>query len=179
MLKVIIFGAALIAVPVFVSIPASADHLGGGPLRSGDGKCWADNFSGSRDGRFGYWHECPQKAAGGASDCGIGHQAWEKAHIGMSFYDFCNKGDAAGLKSQGNAAGPKSQGDAAGLKSQGNAFASTASAKQVAHRTAAHHGALKHVPADAYGSHGAVQPIRPSQLTGDGLGHDRQLEGRF
>jgi len=30
MLKVIIFGAALIAVPVFVSIPASADHLGVG-----------------------------------------------------------------------------------------------------------------------------------------------------
>ena len=163
MLKVIIFGAALIAVPVFVSIPASADHLGGGPLRSANGKCWGDN-TGSRDARFGYWHECPQKAAGGASDCGIGHQAWEKAHTGMSFYDFCNKGDAAG---------PKSQGDAAGLKSQGNAFASTASPKQVA-RTAAHHGALRYVPADAYGSNGPVQP----QLTG-GLRHDFQLEGRF
>ena len=159
MLKVIIFGAALMAVPVFVSIPASADHLGGGPLRSENGKCWGDN-TGSRDSRFGYWHECPQKAAGGsASDCGIGHQTWEKAHIGMSFYDFCNKSGTAGLKSQGNA------------------FASTASPKQVA-RTAAHHGALRYVPADAYGSHGAVQPMRPSQLTG-GLGHDRQLEGRF
>ena len=169
MLKVIIFGAALIAVPVVVSIPASAEHLGGGPLRSGDGKCWADNFSGSRDARFGYWHECPQKAAGGASDCGIGHQAWEKAHNGMSFYDFCKQGDAAG---------PKSQGDAAGLKSKGNAFASTTSLKQVAHRTAAQRGALRYVPADARGLSGAVQPIRPSQLTG-GLGHDRQLEGGF
>jgi hypothetical protein len=146
MLKVIIFGAALIAVPVFVSIPASADHLGGGPLRSENGKCWGDN-TGSRDSRFGYWHECPQKAAGGGSDCGIGHQAWEKAHVGHSFYDFCGGG-------QGNAAGLKSQGNTAGLKSQG-------------------------IPADAYGSYGAVQPIRPSQLTGGGLGHDRQLEGRF
>jgi hypothetical protein len=146
MLKVIIFGAALIAVPVFVSIPASADHLGGGPLRSENGKCWGDN-TGSKDSRFGYWHECPQKSAGGGSDCGIGHQAWEKAHVGHSFYDFCGGG-------QGNAAGPKSQGNTAGLKSKG-------------------------IPADAYGSYGAVQPIRPSQLTGGGLGHDRQLEGRF
>lgn len=110
MLKVIIFGAALI------------------------------------DSRFGYWHECPQKAAGGGSDCGIGHQAWEKAHVGHSFYDFCGGG-------QGNAAGPKSQGNTAELKSQG-------------------------IPADAYGSYGAVQPIRPSRQTG-GLRHDFQLEGRF
>ena len=145
MLKVIIFGAALIAVPVFVSIPASADHLGGGPLRSENGKCWGDN-TGSKDSRFGYWHECPQKAAGGGSDCGIGHQAWEKAHVGHSFYDFCGGG-------QGNAAGPKSQGNTAGLKSKG-------------------------IPADAYGSNGAVQPIRPAQQTG-GLRHDFQLEGRF
>ena len=137
MLKVIIFGAALIAVPVFVSIPASADHLGGGPLRSENGKCWGDN-TGSKDSRFGYWHECPQKAAGGGSDCGIGHQAWEKAHVGHSFYDFCGGG----------------QGNAAGLKSPG-------------------------IPADAYGSSGAVQPTsRPSQMTG-GVGHDFQLEGRF
>ena len=169
MLKVIIFGAALIAVPVFVSVPASADHLGGGPLRSENGKCWGDN-TGSKDSRFGYWHECPQKSAGGGSDCGIGHQAWEKAHIGMSFYDFCRQG--------GDAAGQKSQGNAAGLKSQGNAFASTASLKQVAHRTAAQHDALRSVPADARGSYGAVQPIRPSQLTG-GLGQDFQLGGRF
>src|SRR5580704_16852842 len=155
MLKVIIFGAALIAVPVFVSVPASADHLGGGPLRSENGKCWGDN-TGSKDSRFGYWHECPQKAAGGGSDCGIGHQAWEKAHVGHSFYDFCGSGgsNAAAPKSQGNAAGPKSQGNAAGLKSPG-------------------------ITADAYGSSGAVQPTsRPSQMTG-GVGHDFQLEGRF
>ena len=145
MLKVIIFGAALMAVPVFVSIPASADHLGGGPLRSASGKCWGDN-TGSRDARFGYWHECPQKAASGSSDCSLGHQAWEKAHVGHSFYDFCGGG-------QGNAAGPKSQGNTAGLKSKG-------------------------ISADAYGSNGAVQPIRPAQQTG-GLRHDFQLEGRF
>jgi hypothetical protein len=155
MLKVIIFSAALMAVPVFVSIPASADHLGGGPLRSASGKCWGDN-TGSRDARFGYWHECPQKAASGSSDCSLGHQAWEKAHVGHSFYDFCGSGP--GAKSADSAAGPKSQGNAAGPKSQG---------KDAAPKS---HG----IPADAYGSNGPVQP----QLTG-GLRHDFQLEGRF
>ena len=52
MMKLTISAAALIAAAAFFTVPASADHIGGGAIHSADGKCWKDS-SGPRDGRFG------------------------------------------------------------------------------------------------------------------------------
>jgi len=56
MMKLTISAAALIAVVAFVTIPASADYLGAGPLHQ-NGKCWKGNTG--RDATFGTWVDCP------------------------------------------------------------------------------------------------------------------------
>jgi hypothetical protein len=51
--------AAAIAIAAMISIPASADYLGGGP-RKQNGQCWKGS-KGSEG--FGYWMPCPQPAS--------------------------------------------------------------------------------------------------------------------
>ena len=94
MMKLTIPAAALIAAAAFVAVPANADFLGGGPIKSKDGKCWKA-MGAPRDGTFGTWIECPKAAAGGASDCSLGQLAWEKKYIGQQFFDHCARGGAA------------------------------------------------------------------------------------
>jgi hypothetical protein len=88
MKKLMISAAAVIAVAAF-TVPASADHIGGAPIKK-DGKCWKDT-GGGRDSRYGTWIDCPKVAAGGASDCSLGQLAWEKQHTGQQFFDHCKK----------------------------------------------------------------------------------------
>jgi hypothetical protein len=93
MMKLMTSAAARIAVAALVTVPASADYIGGGPRVNAQGKCWLD-LAGSRDGRYGAWQECPKKPAkssGGASDCGLGQLAWEKQQLGLGFFDYCSK----------------------------------------------------------------------------------------
>jgi hypothetical protein len=96
MMKLMISSAALIAAAAFVTVPASADYIGGSPRVNAQGKCWLDT-GGLRDARYGVWQECPKKPAkasagtADSSDCGLGQLAWEKQHIGLGFFDYCRK----------------------------------------------------------------------------------------
>jgi hypothetical protein len=85
MMKLTISAAALIAVAAFVTVPASAEHLGGGPIKQ-NGKCWKGNTG--RDATFGTWVDCAQAASGGVG-CEAGQLAWEKSHVGQQFFDHC------------------------------------------------------------------------------------------
>jgi len=87
MMKLTISAAALIAVAAFVTVPASAEYIGGGPIKSKDGKCWKAT-GGGRDGTFGTWVDCAKAASGGTS-CESGQLAWEKSHIGQNYFDHC------------------------------------------------------------------------------------------
>jgi len=91
-MKLRILAAALIAAPAFVAVPASADYIGAGPNRNSDGKCWKDT-GGPRDGRYGFWTDCPKKtaAATASAECAVGQLAWEKQHVGLQYFDFCRK----------------------------------------------------------------------------------------
>jgi|HubBroStandDraft_2_1064218.scaffolds.fasta_scaffold196412_2 hypothetical protein len=51
--------AAAVAIAAMISVPASADYLGGGP-RKQNGQCWKGS-KGSEG--FGYWMPCPQPAS--------------------------------------------------------------------------------------------------------------------
>jgi len=94
MMKLTISAAALLAAAL-ITIPANADHIGGGPIHNADGKCWKDS-SGPHDARYGYWQDCPKKTAGAvATDCAIGQLAWEKQHAGLQYFDHCRRGPAA------------------------------------------------------------------------------------
>jgi hypothetical protein len=90
MMKLTMSAAALIAVAAFVTLPASADHLGGGARVNAEG--WKDN-GGARDARFGVWVECPKAASG--VGCDAGQLAWEKAHVGLAYFDNCARNGAA------------------------------------------------------------------------------------
>jgi hypothetical protein len=95
MMKLTICAAALIAVAAFVTIPASAEYIGGGPRVNTEGKCWKDT-GGLRDGRYGTWVECPKKASIADSTCQTMNQLqWEKAHVGFQYFDVCVKGAGA------------------------------------------------------------------------------------
>jgi hypothetical protein len=94
MMKLTISAAALIAVAAFVTVPASADYIGGG-VRVQNGKCWKD-LAGPRDGRYGVWTECPKAASVGDSTCKLGQLAWEKIHVGFLYFDICKGFDANG-----------------------------------------------------------------------------------
>jgi hypothetical protein len=96
MLKFIISAAALIAVAAFVTVPASAEYVGGGPRVNAEGKCWKDTNGGLRDGRYGTWVECPKTASAKDSTCQTMNQLeWEKAHFGFQYFDVCG-GNAKG-----------------------------------------------------------------------------------
>jgi hypothetical protein len=87
MMKLTISAAALIAAAAFVTVPASADLIGGGP-RVQNGKCWKD--ASGHDARYGTWTECPKAASIKDSTCQTMNQlAWEKAHVGFYYFDVC------------------------------------------------------------------------------------------
>jgi hypothetical protein len=102
MKKFMISAAALIAVAAFVTVPASADYVGGGP-RVQNGKCWLD-LAGPRDGRYGVWRDCPKGAAASDSTCKLGQLAWEKIHVGFLYFDICTGFDVNGKPIAGSAA---------------------------------------------------------------------------
>ena len=91
MMKLTISAAALIAVAAFVTVPASADYLGAGPLHQ-NGKCWKGNTG--RDATFGTWVDCPNFK----DDCSKGQLAFEKLHKGHEFFDECRGGRAEASK---------------------------------------------------------------------------------
>jgi len=103
MMKLTISAAALIAVAAFVTVPASADYIGSGPIKQ-NGKCWR-SFSG-HEGTFGAWIECPSEASGAGVPCSAGQLAWEKAHVGQGFFDHCGRGGSANAKASANGAAP-------------------------------------------------------------------------
>ena len=97
MMKLTISAAALIAVAAFVTVPASAENLGGGPIKQ-NGKCWKGY--GAHDASFGAWVECPNFAL----DCDKGQLAFEKLHKGHEFFDSCGRGKAAAASAPGKPA---------------------------------------------------------------------------
>jgi hypothetical protein len=88
MMKLIISAAAVTAIVGFVTVPASAEYIGGGPRVNGEGKCWKDT-GGLRDARYGTWVECPKQATVADSTCRLGQLQWEKLHVGMQYFDVC------------------------------------------------------------------------------------------
>jgi hypothetical protein len=104
MMKLTISAAALIAVAAFVTVPASADYIGGGPRVNAAGKCWKD-LGGPRDARYGVWSDCPKSASVGDSTCKLGQLAWEKTHVGFLYFDVCKGFDADGKPIGGASAG--------------------------------------------------------------------------
>jgi hypothetical protein len=63
MKKLTFTAATLIAVSALVSsMPANAENGQGGPL-SQNGQCFNYSAGQSKDGRFGYWGACAQKAS--------------------------------------------------------------------------------------------------------------------
>ena len=103
MMKLTISAAALIAVAALVTVPANADFIGGGPIKSKSGQCWKAT-GGGRDGTFGAWVECPKVGAANDVPCSAGQLAWEKAHTAMGYFDHCVRGGAAAAASGGSAA---------------------------------------------------------------------------
>jgi hypothetical protein len=109
MMKLTISAAAVIAVAAFVTVPASADHIGGGPIKQ-NGKCWKDTSG--HDARYGSWQECPKPVSVNDSTCQTMHQLeWEKAHVGFYYFDVCGpnagKANAAAKPAAGVAAKPR------------------------------------------------------------------------
>jgi hypothetical protein len=104
--KLMISAAAIIVVAAF-TVPASADHIGGGPIHNTDGKCWRE--MNGHDARYGVWMECPKKASVNDSTCHLGQLAWEKLHIGQQYFDFCGPNAKAGAagSTTGTAVKPK------------------------------------------------------------------------
>jgi hypothetical protein len=92
MLKITMSTAGVIALAAWAAIvPANADHLGGGPIHNPEGKCWKQ-IGELRDARYGFWADCPKRAAANAAasnECSIGQLAWEKAHVGLLYFDYC------------------------------------------------------------------------------------------
>jgi hypothetical protein len=104
MMKLTISAAALIAAAAFITVPANADYVGGGPRVNAEGKCWKD-LAGPRDGRYGVWTDCPKAASVGDSTCHLGQLAWEKLHVGLLYFDNCRGLDASGKPIGGASAG--------------------------------------------------------------------------
>ena len=105
MMKLTVSAAALIAVAAFVTVPASAEFLGGGAIKNAEGKCWKSNSG--REASFGTWVDCAKAASGGAS-CDAGQLAWEKSHVGQSFFDHCvRNGNASGARGAAAAGAPQ------------------------------------------------------------------------
>jgi hypothetical protein len=102
MMKFIIPTAAVIAVAAFVTVPAGADYIGGGPRVSKEGKCWFDT-AGPRDARYGTWRDCPKGASQGDSTCKLGQLEWEKIHVGFVYFDICAGFDIHGKPIRGAA----------------------------------------------------------------------------
>lgn len=85
--------AAVIAAAA-CTIPAGADHLGGGPIVQ-NGKCWKD-AGGGRDGRFGVWRDCAERTAN-AAEC-ADQLKWTQTHVGYNYYDVCGSKNASTAK---------------------------------------------------------------------------------
>jgi hypothetical protein len=113
MVNLTISAAALIAVAA-ISVPASADYLGGG-ARVQNGKCWKD-LGGPRDARYGVWSDCPKAASAGDSTCHLGQLEWEKIHVGFLYFDVCKGVDINGKPIGGGAAAAAAKPDAAARK---------------------------------------------------------------
>jgi hypothetical protein len=62
--KFAVYAVALAA--VLATVPASAENLGGGPVRQGN-QCWNDAGRGHTSATFGYWAACPARAGGVAA----------------------------------------------------------------------------------------------------------------
>jgi len=105
MMKLTISAAALIAIAAFVTVPASAEFLGGGPIKNSDGKCWKTNSG--REASFGTWVDCAKAASGGVG-CEAGQLAWEKQHVGQQYFDHCARnGNASSGRGTASAGAPQ------------------------------------------------------------------------
>jgi hypothetical protein len=56
--------AATVAIAAMISAaPASAEYVGGGPIKQ-NGQCWKASKGSGTEGAFGYWRACGEKASG-------------------------------------------------------------------------------------------------------------------
>jgi hypothetical protein len=68
MRKFTISAAAITTFAALVgTVPALADHNGGGPTRNASNQCFNYSTGSSKDGTFGYWGACPQTASAAAA----------------------------------------------------------------------------------------------------------------
>jgi hypothetical protein len=78
-----IAAATIAFIGLISAAPASADHIGGGPIKQ-NGQCWRPSKGLGVDGTFGHWRACAEVASlrGGQARGQGPHQATGAAKVG-------------------------------------------------------------------------------------------------